>query len=878
MRITRWLLIVTFSPLGAALAADANVDPAAGGGDTAALRLDAVHVTGTRLRRIDLEGPLPVTAIEREELEASGRTTLSDFLRELPFNSFGTALDEPTRRVPGQRQLNLRGLGAAYTLVLLDGQRLPGNSASMGGAVTNLSGLPLSAIERVEVLRDGASAVYGSEAIGGVVNLVTRRGDLPLTLGLQWDHPSEGGGRLRAADLVWGREQRDGDLLLALQVAGREPLRATERPYLVENAPLSPLGAPGSFRRIDPVSGAPFGSFETDPRCPARPGESVQFPSSGRLTFGPNQLCGYRFRDDALEQTGLDSLAGFASLRQGLGDRLRLGARLMLLRNEGETMAAASPVGNLRIAADSSFNPTRGELGPDLGYDLSVLYRLTPLGLRRNESREDSLHLATELVGDAWGGDWRLGAQHNRQSLESLGVSGFARFDALQSILADGRFDPFSAVPGEPGVLAQALFSPWVQGRSRGDGIDAHFRRDAFDLRHGPVEIALGASLRRDRYRLRFDPESLRGNIIGSPGGAEADAGRSHAAAFLEALLPLTPSLEANLALRYDRYQDSGSALSPKLALAWRPLPSLLLRAAAGRGFRVIDLEAGYAATSRSVGFVIDAVRCAEAPGDPEACALVPAELDFPSNPRLQPERSRQETLGLVWQPSAASSIGVDFYRVRLRDQIGRLTPVEVARNELLCGQACDPLRDGIVERDALGNISRLVVPAVNIAALRTRGVDVELRHALDLGPGRLAASLRVTRVLRFERQTRPDQEGEDRLGLFSFPRQRAQAALDYDLQRYTLHAGVRHVGGYRSCFARLQQDGLPDPACALAVRSHTEIDLRLGVDFDWNGRLALGVRNVGNRRAPLSSDGQIAYGLHDIVGRVPYLRYEQRF
>ena len=164
--VTGLLTVATVLACAPLAAQDAGQAP-----EEAARQLDRVVVTGTRLTRIDVEGPLPISTIERAEIEASGRSTLSDLLRDLPFNSFGTELDAPNFLFPGQRMLNLRGLGAQYTVVLLDGQRLPGFSGVAGGGSTSVAGLPQTAIERVEVLRDGASAVYGSEAIGGVVNL-----------------------------------------------------------------------------------------------------------------------------------------------------------------------------------------------------------------------------------------------------------------------------------------------------------------------------------------------------------------------------------------------------------------------------------------------------------------------------------------------------------------------------------------------------------------------------------------------------------------------------------------------------------------------------------------------------------------------------------
>jgi iron complex outermembrane recepter protein len=150
--------------------------------EDAAATLDYILVTGSRIRRIDFEGPLPLSMVERQELLDRGEANLADAIRDLPWNSFGSLGDQPNSDIPNASLPNLRGLGSKYTLSLLDGYRLPGFAGVEGGAAASLTGIPLTAIDRIEVLRDGASAIYGSDAIGGVINLLSRREDTPLTL------------------------------------------------------------------------------------------------------------------------------------------------------------------------------------------------------------------------------------------------------------------------------------------------------------------------------------------------------------------------------------------------------------------------------------------------------------------------------------------------------------------------------------------------------------------------------------------------------------------------------------------------------------------------------------------------------------------------
>ena len=395
--------------------------------DDSASRLDAVVVTGTRIPRIEIEGPLPISVIEREELLQAGQSSIGDALRDLPWNSFGSLADIPNSNTPNLSLPQLRGLGSKYTLTLIDGQRLPGFASYQGGAAASVAGIPFGAIDRIEVLRDGASAIYGSDAIGGVINLVTRRDDTRPQFELQWEQPDDDGGEAWRASFAAGHGGPRGHLLVALEAHRREPLLGNQRDYLLENAAVSQSGNPGSFRRIDPVTGSFRGFFEPDPRCPERFDSDPRFPSSEQRMLGPNRFCVFRFRDLNMERAGFDARSVFLSGRHELGDRLTGFARVLGIDAEGLTQSAPSPVIGLRLAADNPNNPTLGERGPGLGWPLLLSYRLSALGPRVTTVDERSWHLLAGVEGLLdWGagGDWQLALFHNRYDSRADGIAG----------------------------------------------------------------------------------------------------------------------------------------------------------------------------------------------------------------------------------------------------------------------------------------------------------------------------------------------------------------------------------------------------------------------------------------------------------------------
>lgn len=858
-------------------------DTAQEGEPETAQELDAVMVTGSHIRRIAVEGPLPISTLTREELLDRGEPSVADAIRDLPFNSFGSTADIPNSDFPNLALPNLRGIGSKYTLSLLDGHRLPGFAIADGGASASLSGIPLAAIERIEVLRDGASAIYGSDAIGGVINLLTRRADTPPELELQLEHPQQDGGASQRASFTFGRSHARGHWLLAVEAQDRDVLLGADRDYLIAEAAFFPTGNPGSYRRRNPVSGAPVGFFEADARCPQAVDSDPLFPSSTRLRFGNNEICGYRVRDLNAERAGFEGRSAFASASHALTEALRGYARVLAVHGDSRTQLAPSPAGNLGIAADNPHNPTLGERGPGLGFPLQLQYRLTALGPRITDVSERSLHLLLGLdaaLDWADGGDWRLGISHNRYDHDSLGVAGYASLVAFQAALDSARFNPFAALPGDLTGLEDTRYQPRRSSQTRSSGLDVAWTVDgglAFDL---AANYAFGLDLRRDEYAIDPDPLTIAGGVVGTGASSPAQsAARSYAGVYGELFVPLHDRLELGVAARYDRYQDAGGALSPKLALGFRPRPEWLLRGALGKGFQAPDLASAYGATATSDGSVVDEIACAQQPQDPLACEGVPVEVRSVPNPQLRPEYSRQASLGLVWQPGAGFELVLDAFRTRISDRIGALFAEHAMLLELDClqsGRACDPILDGQVIRDAFGNPATVVLPSINIARIDTRGVDLELvaRRATRLGEFRL--DLRASKILAQRFDPSPFLEESDIVGAFGAPAWRGNLRIAWEHGAHAVSGGVEYIASRGDCAPARFADGSRNPECEARIGSYAELHAQWRWRTPWGADLAFGGRNLGNRPPPHDVFGNYQYGLYDPNGRLWYLRYRQ--
>jgi iron complex outermembrane receptor protein len=852
-------------------------------GDASAT-LDQILVTGSRIRRINIEGPLPLSVVERQQLLDRGEANVADAVRDLPWNSFGSFGDLPNSDIPNASLPNLRGLGSKYTLSLLDGYRLPGFAGVEGGAAASLSGIPMAAIDRIEVLRDGASAIYGSDAIGGVINLLSRREDAPLTLEFQIEEPEQSGGETRRASVVWGSSRGDSHWLLAAEVLDREPLLGADRDYLIALAGLSLAGNPGSFRRLNPTTGNFVGVFEVDPRCPAALDSDPVFPSSGPVSRGPNTLCGFRFRDQNAERAGYEGASLFANLRHEFTPELSFFGRILAIDGDSTTQLAPSPVAGLRIAADNPFNPTRGERGEALGWPLLLQYRLSALGPRVTEVASQTLHLLAGLNGLldwADGGEWNASMLHNRYEQDARGVSGYALRSEFDQAVRRAEFDPFTALPGDSRGLEGAIYQPTSSNQSRSSALELAFNLDStlFDL---SASYAFGLDLRRDEYRISTDPQARIGNVLGGGVFGEPEqAARNYGGVYGEAYLPFGEGWELSLASRYDYYEDTGGALSPKLALAFRPNDKWLLRGSLGKGFQAPDLVAAYGGQESAEFFLTDALACATRPEDPFACDARPAEVNLVPNDQLGPERARQGTLGLIWQAVEQVQFGLDYYRSHIKDQIGRLRAEDVLALELDCfqtGRQCDPIGDGRVVRDDLGNLASIIIPNINIASVRSSGLDFEFSFNQPTTLGQFRIDLLASRVLTYQVESSPFLPSEDFLATASAPPWRGNLRLGWQVGAHQFSAGAEYIASRNDCFQQRLPDGSANPDCSNRIGSHTEFDAQWRWSKPWGPEIAVGGRNLNNRAPPHDGFGGYQYGLYDPNGRVWYLRVQAQF
>jgi iron complex outermembrane recepter protein len=844
-----------------------------------ATELDRIEVTGSRIKRTDIEGPLPVTVITREDIERAGDLNIADVLRYSTFNTGGSFVEQSgfSGGDQGTARVDLRGLGSNRSLVLIDGRRIAGSPTpgSGGSSAQNLNAIPLAAIERVEILRDGASAVYGADAIGGVVNIITRKDFQGLSLSGTYTNPTQDGGEERYGAITMGLASDRGNVIITLDHFERDFIMRTDRDFLFNVTP-STLGFPGSFLRRDPTTGTPVGLWEADARCPNALDSDPNFPDSAREFFpGLGEFCTFRFASSAAFSSAIDRDTLTVNFNYEITDNTSAFGRFSAGRNEAFGIFAAAPAIFTRfIGPTNPNNPTLGELGPGQGYLLDLRFRFVPLGTRDSSTTETILENVFGFRGnlDLIGGmDWEFAVFHNRYRQRELGfgyglISNF--FEAVES----GAFNPF----GPPSPAANDLIAHTVSddNQFRNVGFDGRVNFDLFDMANGPVGFAAGFEYHDTEYFAEADAQSNAGNVFGSSGGSAAGK-RANSALFAEILVPILHNLEAGLAVRHDRYNDFGSSTNPKLSVLYRPIDQLVLRASYGEGFRAPDLRSLGSRGAQSFPNFIDSFGCAQNPDNAFLCTPQQREIRIGGNPNLEAETSRQFSAGAIWNITDDLSVGVDYYRIKLENGIGAVSLAFIMANELRCrtgAQPCIPELVNNVIRDANGQLIIVNVIPSNFTGIDTRGYDADIRYNLNTDFGRFAfsASMSYMQKFVFEGSAGPNEFA----GTFTFPKRRMVGGIVWSQGDYSAGFNWTHIGSF--C-----ETGGGDLPCGVRVGSYNIYDASFAWNAPWNAQIQIGARNLANKDPQLDRFGELNndfFRLYGMAGRVPYIRYTQNF
>jgi len=846
-----------------------------------ALRVDDVVVTGSRIA--GGERIAPVETVARETIAATGIADASQLVRLVTANSGSEAqvdqLNQP--QSSGTAQFNLRNLGLGSTLVLVDGQRWTNSAvvATDGSGFVDINSLvPMIALQRVEVVKDGASAVYGSDAVAGVVNLITRRGvDRPE---VSAKYAVADGSEESVIEALGGFRLLGGDLTLAASHFHRSALGSDERNFTQAErygraawTAVTSYGQPGSYFRPS------RNGFSPDPACgdPAFGSAYRNSPTDAfcRLDYSD-------FFDLVPEETRTQLFAGY---RRPVGD--------MTLSLQGawsatNTIARQSP--SLPILARSLTVPATH---PDNPFGEAVLFRGRLLGAEAGASQAEfdyrTWRLAAGLdgrFGNGW--TWNLSATSSRQhvaydkpdtigsalqnALNGLGGAGCNPATGTPGVGGCQYFNPFgSAYLGTGTANSAALIdsligSTGLRGAATLTTADASTSGEALGWAGGSVDVAVGAQYRRSGFRHDWSDLVNRGDLLTAGVSPDFEGDQEALAAFAEARLHLGDRIEAQLAGRYESYDGNEGRFSPKAAIRWDVTDALALRASWGQGFRApsVYAQSGAQASQPSVF---------------DRGAFVFVNTLTSGRADLKPEKSESLNLGAVWTPLEGLELGVDAWRFDYADQVVKESAqaiINQAAADTAAGRTGTEAQSRIT-RSASGALTFVQLYFVNASSIETQGIDLSARYRRGLWGGEATASATWTYVDAYD--IRLDASAAKVSGVGStnlnnigrsLPRNRGEFALGWNSGAHAVTALVHYTDAYAN-----DRSGITDASIA----SQTTVDLlyrrTIGADLD----LAVGVVNVADKAPPLA---QFALGYDPVVadprGRVVSIGLSKRF
>ena len=851
-------------------------------------KIEKIEVTGSNIKRVDAETIAPVQIITKEEIERSGKQTITEVLRTLPINSTGGLNDITGSNSfsSGASTVSLRGLGSAATLVLLNGRRIApfgGADPNFGqSAVVNLDALPLDVIERVEILKDGASAIYGSEAVAGVVNIILRKDFKGAVVGGSYSINNESEYQVRRASATFGYGDLARDRFNAfvnIERFERDVVKVDDVENYIVRPELRDNNSFATFRRFsssfagnylngifDPRTGlATAISFRPAAQQPANcdPG-AVKISGICRWDLPANQdIVPESTRDNVFARATIDftaTLQGFAEVGYNrINTRYRgnpqvygdFGAwysgTLQRLVNLPESLPATHPN-----------NP--------FGVPVILRHRFTELGNTDRVVDADATRLSTGLKG-VWGSlDWESGLLFTKNQTEVQQLNQVRRTPLTQGIL-NGTYNFFNPSAG-------AIKPDDIRINTK-DVADSSFMiadlkvsGEVGQMEAGPVGIAAGLEYRREDREARPDANKVAGEVVGF-GAALADGKRNVKSAFVELNLPITRSLEAQLAMRADRYSDYGGSNTPKLGVKWKLLPNVAFRSSWAKGFRAPSLTEISRSSVTAFTTVIDPKRCIV--GDEAACATNIAALLENAN-RLEPETSTSRHAGIVWDITPEASVSFDAFDIRRKQEITTLDLDTILANEgATTGvYANRVIRGPVLPGEQFGPIQAISTFFFNSGSTQIKGYDLDGQWRFRIGDyGRItlrAAATYFKSLLSNSADTDPLLD----FASYGIPRTRATGSLIWDRGSWNVSATGNFTSGYNvlrdptlTCSAAIKAS---QPDCYVDPSTTTDLAVR------WTGikdlSLTLVARNVFNKKPVLDANARpLNFTFHPFQG-----------
>jgi iron complex outermembrane receptor protein len=872
-------LLLAFGSL-AVYAQDADVAP------------QRVEITGSSIKRVDAESALPVQVLSHEDIAQLGVTSTEELLSHVTANSMvgGTNVAQGAgASTYGESTVSLRGLGANRTLVLVNGRRLA-NYATDGTAV-DINSIPISAVDHVEVLKDGASGVYGSDAVAGVVNFILRKDFKGVEVGAFYGKPTTGGGGKDGKGSITvgfgDMATTHFNVMGSLDFEHSSAIYGYQRPYADrswDNGGAFDVSATpsGALRTYDP-SATPgvLNSQGSGLGNPLAVGGATgnTCAANGSSWNAVEGTCRFNSSPFVPLTPDVTRVNGSLALRARVNDDIDFFAEGFLSNNKTVTREQPSPYSVSFLSSDFLF-PEKGVnpaivLNPSnpayqsvvlpyltsigsaaAGQPVTVSYRAFDGGPREHTDNSLQTHFTTGFEGNLKGWDFDSAYSYNASSVKETTQSGYQSQLAMVELLSgNDAFNPYAATQTPAlakEIAATNYVGPMISSTLSTQSLDIKGSHDLYALPGGDLTLAVGASLRKEELNLSPSAAYMSGDISGYGGQVlPLDVSRNSHSVFAELYAPILKSLDADLSVRNDHYPNASST-NPKLSMSFTPVSQVKLRGSVGTGFREPSLPE--LDNPQTVG-------TSQSFQDPVTGVTNQYNVLSGGNPGLKPEKSKQFSFGVVLEPIKNLSATVDYWHIRITNDVTVLDP------QFIVDQAAAGVAPytGLVTRDNAGNINLITSTNINAGSVMTSGVDVDVKwKSTKSSWGGLNAELNGTWTQKYN-ETLPDGTVQQSVGntidADGNPLNAVSAGGILFKWKHTLEVGYEY-GPYEFGISQNYQSKYNDSSradCSDAVSCATPAKVKAFQTFDLQGAytgikgvtLRLGAKNFTNRQPP---------------------------
>ncbi|MEO1244197.1 MAG: TonB-dependent receptor [Pseudomonadota bacterium] len=899
--------------------------------------LEEILVTGSRIRNVNLSGAAPVTVLDAEAIKVTGNVSIGDVLQDLTVNANGINV-QANNGGDGTTRVNLRGVGSARTLVLVNGRRHVLASQGTNWSV-DLNAIPLSVVERVEVVKDGASAVYGSDAIAGVVNIITKTELEGIELNAFAGQSGESDGEIVDLNLTLGVTSDRGSMMLSTGFYEQEPIMAGDRGFSRFDKDYDWTANDGSFTAAGSTAppqgaiwdrnpdlagneawqalvGASTGSiplFYNDPANGWR-----DFNLSGTSDVGSGDFYNYQPENYLLTPQKRWNIYGAG--QYSVSDSAELYIEGSYINRQSEQLLAPTPLftitEGITVDAENFYNP--------FGRDLTdVRRRFVEASNRFFRQDIDTYRAVVGLRGDIGAGalsgwSWDAYLNYGRTQGVSLNEGRFVRSRVIEAI-GPSFVDESGTLrcgtaqnPGSAGCVPLDLFGgagnrpvtadqlAWISYVGV-DDLVATQKTVAFNLSGsiaelpaGPLGLAFGGEYREEDGSNTPDPITNSGDTTGNK--AERTAGGYDVVdIYAELGVPILERLQATAAVRYSDYSNFGDTTNGKVGLIWDVTDSLTLRGTVSQAFRAPTIPELFLGSSDDFPNVTDPCDTSDEPRTPSQQATCSADGlpddygdnrgQLPStlggNEELEPEVADTWTLGVVYQPKwfEGAAVTVDAWNIEIEDSIQSITAGVILSSCYNQGlenrQYCDR-----ISRTGTGFLDDIDDRNTNIGGVDAAGIDVTFTYAHDTRFGTLNYSIDYAYLDEYT-ETQADGRRINGRGVYDlgvFAKNKVNANLRWNRGPWSANYNVRWIDGFRECE---DNDCSGTGAVSRKVEDNWQNDVQFSYDFVQSrsklSQLTLGIQNLFDEEPSVIFNGFLATSdsnTYDFLGRFMYLSY----